>query len=322
MQIDLICINSETRHAMVTYFQLIVVTLGMITNLTTVVTLTLHGSQQFCPMILFLFKHQSIVDAFTCLFALILLVQKSWHVFGILWLDTFICHIWYSQFLYWGSVYMSGWNLAFISRERYLGVCRPLQYQKYTKKKVVKKLAMVYLSCLVFSSLSLLQTRMINGQCCQEPVLEGEWVDPLYKAYAVIVFVTQYGLPCVASLIFYGCVIYRMHKRRTDRTFGTNNTIERATSQLTKTAIVVTTIFVICVGFDAWYFMLGSLGFVDYIFYTPLQKFSVALSSVNSACNPLVYCILLRYVGGVTQKVPLWPESVSYQKKNSCFVLV
>ena len=47
--------------------------------------------------------------------------------------------------------------------------------------------------------------------------------------------------------------------------------IDTAASQLTKTAITVTAIFIIALGYDSWYYMLGYLGATKYIFNSPIQ---------------------------------------------------
>ena len=47
--------------------------------------------------------------------------------------------------------------------------------------------------------------------------------------------------------------------------------IDTAASQLTKTAITVTAIFIVAIGYDSWYFMLGYAGAIRYIYNTPIQ---------------------------------------------------
>ena len=56
--------------------------------------------------------HQSNVDAATCLFAIILLVQPNNWIPGVHILDTTICHLWNGQFIYWYAVYVSGKSKA------------------------------------------------------------------------------------------------------------------------------------------------------------------------------------------------------------------
>ena len=49
--------------------------------------------------------------------------------------------------------------------------------------------------------------------------------------------------------------------------------IDRAASQLTKTAITVTAIFIVALGYDLWHYLLAHAGVTDYIFFSVKQKF-------------------------------------------------
>ena len=48
--------------------------------------------------------------------------------------------------------------------------------------------------------------------------------------------------------------------------------IDTAASQLTKTAITVTAIFIVALGYDFWYYILAYSGVADYIVNSPPQK--------------------------------------------------
>ena len=60
--------------------------------------------------------------------------------------------------------------------------------------------------------------------------------------------------------------------------------IDTAASQLTKTAIIVTAIFVVALGYDLWYYILAYSGLTEYKINTPLQNIGM-----------LVHC--LKYKG-------------------------
>ena len=47
--------------------------------------------------------------------------------------------------------------------------------------------------------------------------------------------------------------------------------IDTAASQLTKTAVTVTAIFIVALGYDSWYYLLGYTGATQYRFNTPIQ---------------------------------------------------
>ena len=66
-------------------------------------------------------------------------------------------------------------------------------------------------------------------------------------------------------------VVITMKKRKNKSNFKNNQIINNATSELTKTAIVVTVMFIITMGFDIWYYALAYNGVVVYISNSPLQ---------------------------------------------------
>ena len=65
--------------------------------------------------------------------------------------------------------------------------------------------------------------------------------------------------------------------------FFVNRVIDTAASQLTKTAITVTAIFIVALGYDLWYYILGHLGVTEYIYNSPKQKYGKYLSNMVNA---------------------------------------
>ena len=56
--------------------------------------------------------------------------------------------------------------------------------------------------------------------------------------------------------------------------------IDAAASQLTKTAITVTAIFIVALGYDLWHYLLGHLGVTEYIYNSPKQKYGKLNASI------------------------------------------
>ena len=69
--------------------------------------------------------------------------------------------------------------------------------------------------------------------------------------------------------------------------------IDKAAKELTKTAIIVTGFFIVSLGYDCWYYMLGYAGAVVYVKNTPVQKAGIFLASVNSCANPFIYALFM-----------------------------
>ena len=88
--------------------------------------------------------------------------------------------------------------------------------------------------------------------------------------------------------------------------------INTAASQLTKTAITVTAIFVVALGYDLWYYILAYSDLTEYKINTPLQKIGmlvhclkykdlVIVSELSKEQAGKVYC--LRLLNALTQKL-------------------
>ena len=56
-------------------------------------------------------------------------------------------------------------------------------------------------------------------------------------------------------------------------TFSFVSRVIDTAAQLTKTAITVTAIFIVALGYDLWYYILGHLGVTEYIYNSPKQKY-------------------------------------------------
>ena len=54
--------------------------------------------------------------------------------------------------------------------------------------------------------------------------------------------------------------------------FWISRVIDTAASQLTKTAVTVTSIFIIALGYELWYYVLGYADVLEYKANTPEQK--------------------------------------------------
>ena len=72
-----------------------------------------------------------------------------------------------------------------------------------------------------------------------------------------------------------------------------SNVIDVANSMMTKTGVAVTVIFVLTIGYDVIYYMLGAIGVVVFVLNSPVQKIGLLLSAFNSVANPFVYVLLM-----------------------------
>ena len=112
-------------------------------------------------------------------------------------------------------------------------------------------------------------------------------------AFAISTWFTFFSIPTALFIFLYGRVVNTIRKRKASRDGSASRVIDKATAQLTKTAIVVTIIFVISLGFDLNYYVLGYIGFTEYKLGHPIQKIGVLFAMFNSCANPFVYTLLM-----------------------------
>ena len=123
--------------------------------------------------------------------------------------------------------------------------------------------------------------------------MDGNAVEIFFKFFSIHWFVTGYTIPTILFVVLYGQVIYAFYKRRSKAELASSRVIDKATSELTKTAIIVTAIFIVALGYESWYYMLGYNDVVPYVKNTPIQKVGIGTAAFNSACNPFVYGTLV-----------------------------
>ena len=296
------------------YSQLVITILGFIANTLTVVTLSMNG-KGFSSTVLLLLCHQSIFDALACAMAAILLVQPVMWVPGYDYIDALICYIWNGNGLYWSIVFVSMYNLVCLAYERFLAVCRPFEHVHFTRRSLRRIFIVMYIFSIICTIGAYLHTRLVDGKCESMYFLDGEAVDTFFEFFSISTFFTFYTIPCIFFVVFYGMVIATF-KRRKRSTLSTSRVIDKASAELTKTAIIVTCIFIVTIGYDSVYYTLGHHSIVEYVVNTPKQLVGIWLSSFNSVANPFVYGILMpSYRQSI--KRTFFPHSIQVQDKDN-----
>ena len=275
------------------YSQLVLTVSGLVANSFTVFCLA-KNDQLFSKITRILLIHQSLVDAFSCACAVILFVAKPYSLTGVYGLDILICMLWYGQFIFWYSIFISIYNLVLLAVERYLAICHPLKRASFTKRYVFLLIAAFYFLGVICNIGAAFQTKLShNGTCVNEYFLDSDVTDFFYLLFAFVITISYWVVPVFLFIFLYGTVAYTLHKRKNNAELGTSRVINQASRQLTRTSVVVTCIFTVAIGFDIWYYLIGKVGVVRYENNSPLQKISVWLSVFNSVVNPYVYMIMM-----------------------------
>ena len=118
-------------------------------------------------------------------------------------------------------------------------------------------------------------------------------------------------------------VVITLNRRKSQSDFKSNQIINKATSQLTKTAMLVTIIFIISLGFDLWYYVLAYNGVVAYILNSPLQvkyiyTFSLLIGSQSGLPSQTMRGLHLHFV--LYRKNSIIILQHQYKCMTFCFV--
>ncbi len=287
------------------YCVITVTLLGCTVNVFTCITFVCNGTI-FNEQIRVLLQHQCLVDALVCALALLFLLQKPMWTTGTPCLDTFICLFWHNQIPYWAALLISVWNLVFIAFERYTSICSPLRHNKYTKKKIILTILVMYIWSIFSLVPALFQTKLVDGECVYENLLPGQLMTDCLIVYGVYWFIVAYLIPVIMLIVLYGRLLHALHKRKLNKTLGFAPLVDQASSQLTRTAVIVAGFFFISFSLDTWYYLLGKVNVVVYQYELFLARLGLLLTVLNSCANPFLYAL----------SMPIFRISV---KKTLCF---
>ena len=272
--------------------QLVLSIIGFVANKVTFITLVRNGDM-FSPSICILLKHQALVDSWLCAMGTILLLQPPMWTTGNENFDAAVCYLWHGQGLFWGALLLSVWNMALIAVERYIAVCRPFRYAQLQGKQVYYSIGVMYLANVVVTLPAFFQVQFDGSSCLSEFLIVGEIGEKIFYAYCIIWFLAVYLLPITAYIYLYGKVIATLYRRKTSPGIACSKAIDSVQSTVTKTAITLTVIFGFAIGVDAWAYLLGYTGVVEYEFGSLKQNIGVFFSVFNSVVNPVVYLALM-----------------------------
>ena len=114
-----------------------------------------------------------------------------------------------------------------------------------------------------------------------------------FRVHPYIWLTTYYIVPIMMSIILYSKILRALRESKLLDKRTKNITTDRASSQLTKTSITVTVLFIIFIGIDSisYVFLNFNIVFIDVYLLIAVLFFTC----LNSFCNPFVYVILMPY---------------------------
>ena len=258
-----------------------------------VVTVLFRGGKEFSAIMRKLLMHQAVIDGLICLLIIIQgYMTTPTHIYEI---DLVVCYIISNQHMYWLCAFLSAQGLVCLAGERFVAICKPFTYIRYkdSTRVFTSLLICVYLYAVIICVPSfLLHTEYENGICKSFAEVDFD-TNAYYRIHPYIWLTTYYLVPITMSIILYSNILKALRESKLLDKSTKSITTDRASSQLTKTAITVTVLFTIFIGIDSIAYVLQTFDLVvidEYLLITILF-----CTCSNSFCNPFVYVVLMPY---------------------------
>ena len=269
-----------------------VAVIGALSNFLVIVVL-LHDTKLFSAIFKRLLIHQAVIDGLVCV--LIPILGYATLNSTIYEIDLVLCYIIRNKQFYSLCTFVSAQGLICLALERYAAICKPLRYIRF--KDSVHVFAAL-LICMYLYALAIgapyfyTHTKYVNGTCITYASVA--FSSNLYFLIRPYIWLASYYLiPIVISIILYSKIIKALRKSKLLEKRTKSIIIDKASSQLTKTAFTVTVLFAIFIGIDSFIYVLEMHRVVPITSYVEV---AVLFSSVlNSFTNPFVYVICMPY---------------------------
>ena len=210
----------------------------------------------------------------------------------------FGCRMWFSFVLRTGSFNVSGYNLMFLTLERYWAVTKPLSYDE---TKVRKRLPFVFLASWVcgFGSVfpKIVTTRIVDlgptiTVCWPYIDIKSKLNFTLTSAYYMLMACAIPSIVMVYCYIVMGRTLMRSRKfqQQQQQKDGTKSTLDAAQANVIQTCAIVAVMFVTfrSLHIFAWFLQeTKSINDPNLHFFT----ITAILLGMNSTMNPYVYCL-------------------------------
>ncbi|XP_070572990.1 somatostatin receptor type 5-like [Ptychodera flava] len=208
-----------------------------------------------------------------------------------------LCKLWLSGYLMWSLIMTSSVNLTVMTLERYVAMVHPLKHKySYTWRKARLIAAFVWIfpfAAELFWAFA--NHNGDNGRCYIQ------WYsDVASKVSGVLFFCIEWVFPVTAISLTYISILVLLSRRSKSKlsedmagtTQGNRSQelMERARRNVTKTLFIVALAYLICWTLQAWEYFLYSV--VELIpLFSVFHDFAVILAFTNMCVNPFIYAL-------------------------------
>ena len=267
--------------------------IGIISNFIVLVVLAREANGLPRHMIRLLIN-QSFIDFAVCIFManFILKYGGNWMT-GIYVLDLIICYTLNCDMLYWTFAFISAHGLVCIASERYMAICRPFTYLKWknSRRLSVGLCLSIYVYGIIVTLPYYLSVQFRDGVCLVN--INGKQESGYYTIQPFLWLVTYYFIPVTLCASLYICILRTLQRSMNLEKHSENKTVSKASIQLTKTALTVTLLFVICVGIDTIPYVLVTIGYIGNT--VTMHIIQLSCITINSMVNPFIYVITMPF---------------------------
>ena len=272
-------------------FEVLLVTfsaLGIPGNIGAIIVL-LSGKELRRKVVNLFMVHQSIIDICGCVCTICTALITDVDLIPEGWGQDLYCRLFLTKTIMWILLHTSGYNLTYLTLERYWAITKPL---KYNQDKVKQRLWLIFLSSWVLGVISMFPniatSRMEGGMCIifidVKSKLILELITPFYTAVSCVI-------PAAIMFYAYGAIFLTLRKsmsfQKSDVS-GPNEKLRQAENNLLQTCVILMLLFVLCWLQMAVVFMLFTIGYME--LYTDYFHIANVCLTLNLCLNPFVYC--------------------------------
>lgn len=238
----------------------------------------------------FLFLNLAVADMTVAVFSIPRYVLSHVFVHPLGSVGDYLCRFVTGGNLMWTGGAASVFTLVTIAFERRDVVARPYHVIRQLSKA---KLRALVLSSWTFACLLNLPLFFIMSYDSEDNFCIETWPDPLLpKLYGIIWFCVVGALPIFFMAVVYSKVVYQLWMRKSI-TLRINRRAILIPRKATKMAITLTVIYSICWLPNLILYILA-FNLSDTVYGSPLYRWTVVLTCLNSTVNPFVYTLQSR----------------------------
>ena len=234
--------------------------------------------------------HQSIIDTLVCIVTISVTVYHDVYAIDPGTGRLIFCCVMMPRNPMWTVIQCSGYNLMFLTLERYWAITNPLNYNP---DKVVNRIPVIFAAIWIIAILVMLPNSLlcsvINDQCIPYGVVPEAWMMKALGAYLVSTSCFIPGGVMVWAYVSIGLSLKKSESFQNSETTNQSIKIKQAQSNLLQTCVLLVLLFGLCWTNHVIRFVLMTGGYFMHL-RTSYYPSTALLVVLNSCFNPFIYC--------------------------------